>query len=171
MDNPPTWHSLQSSSDCRAPANVWWPEPHLKFPTHPMSGQSCYYIVPTTSFNSTSPTPSSFNTADHNSVVQFFDNSLYFGASSREYWCSSSCWAFCRGHGSSGPRRIKGNFMEIGFIHNSTLCYSSAAEQAGEVIAQKELVVRVVVFCMAAPRITAAAIVPSSPKQGSWQDS
>ena len=158
MDNPPTWHSLQSSSDCRAPANVWWPELHLKFPTHPRSRQSCYYIVPTTFFNSTSPTPSSFNTADH--------NSLYF-----VYWCSSSCWAFCRGHGSSGPRRIKGNFMEIGFIHNSTLCYSCAAEQAGEVIAQKELVVRVVVFCMAAPRITAAAIVPSSPKQGSWQDS
>ena len=39
-----------------------------------------------------------------------------------KYWCSSSCWAFCRGHGSSGPRRIKGNFMEIGFIHRTPLC-------------------------------------------------
>ena len=136
MDNPPTWHSLQSSSDCRAPANVWWPEPHLKFPTHPRSRQSCYYIVPTTSFNSTSPTPSSFNTADHNSVAQFFDNSLYFGASSSEYWCSSSCWAFCRGHGSSGPRRIKGNFMEIGFIHNFTSLFHTAQSRA-EVIAKR----------------------------------
>ena len=47
------------------------------------------------------------------------------------------------GHGSTGPRRIKGNFMEIGFIHNSTL------RRAEEIIAQKESRQRVVVFCMA----------------------
>ena len=47
------------------------------------------------------------------------------------------------GHGSSGRRRIKGNFMEIGFIHNSTL------RRAEEIIAQKESRQRVVVFCMA----------------------
>ena len=35
------------------------------------------------------------------------------------------------GHGSSGPRRIKGNFMEIGFIHNYIhLCVPRRAEQA-----------------------------------------
>ena len=43
----------------------------------------------------------------------------------------------------AGPRRIKGNFMEIGFIHNSTL------RRAEEIIAQKESRQRVVVFCMA----------------------
>ena len=47
------------------------------------------------------------------------------------------------GHGSSGRRRIKGNFMEIGFKHNSTL------RRAEEIIAQKESRQRVVVFCMA----------------------
>ena len=80
---------------------------------------------------------------------------------------------FAEGPGSRGrPKADKGQFYGNWFhTQFSTLCYSCAAEQAGEVIAQKELVVRVVVFCMAAPRITAAAIVPSSPKQGSWQDS
>ena len=53
---------------------------------------------------------------------------------------------FAEGPGSiavAGPRRIKGNFMEIGFIHNSTL------RRAEEIIAQKESRQRVVVFCMA----------------------
>ena len=46
------------------------------------------------------------------------------------------------GHGSSGPRRIKGNFMEIGFIHNYIhLCvfHAEQSKQRAEVIAQKEL--------------------------------
>ena len=51
---------------------------------------------------------------------------------------------FAEGPGSRGrPRRIKGNFMEIGFIHNSTL------RRAEEIIAEKESRQRVVVFCMA----------------------
>ena len=116
LAQPPIFVRLQSPSQCV----VAWAPPEISHTSHEQT-ILLLHIVPTT-FNSTSPTPSSFNTADHNSVVQFFDNSLYFCASSSEYWCSSSCWAFCRGHGSSGPRRIKGNFMEIGFIHSSPLC-------------------------------------------------